>query len=237
MKKDRFSEYNGHQIYLFQNPISRPMKGFEAALFDLDGTLIYSKGVIGRCINETLENFGIAPFKERELHDLIGIPLREALSLKTQDYEPLVDHFRTLYMATYLDGTNVYEGMDKILTNLKENGKKIGIVTLKHTPVAKEVLNKLNLLSYIDYVEGDDDVSELKPSPDHIIRLCRALEVKPEESVLIGDTTMDITSGKSAKCRTIGVLWGAMSMDALSEAGCDYLARSPEELEEILRKI
>jgi HAD superfamily hydrolase (TIGR01509 family) len=213
------------------------MNGFTAALFDLDGTLIYSKGVIGRCINETLKNFQIPPFEDRELHDLIGIPLREALALKTQDYEPLVDHFRSLYMATYLNGTNVFDGMNEILTNLKENGKKIGIVTLKHTPVAKEVLKKLDLLSYIDYVEGDDDVSELKPSPEHILRLCRGLNVEPDESVLIGDTTMDIASGKSAKCKTIGVLWGAMSMDALSAAGCDYLARNPEELDEILRKI
>lgn len=213
------------------------MKGFAAALFDLDGTLIYSKGVIGRCINETLENFQIAPFEDRELHDLIGIPLREALALKTKDYEPLVDHFRKLYKATYLDGTNVFDGMETILTELKENGRKIGIVTLKHTPVAKEVLDKLDLLSYIDYVEGDDDVSDLKPSPDHIIRLCRGLKVEPEDSVLIGDTTMDIASGKSARCRTIGVLWGAMSMELLSEAGCDYLARNPKELEEILRKI
>ena len=79
------------------------MNGFNCALFDLDGTLISSKGVIGRCINETLSHFGLKPFEGRELHGLIGIPLRQALALRTSDYEPMVDNFRTLYMSTYLE--------------------------------------------------------------------------------------------------------------------------------------
>jgi pyrophosphatase PpaX len=213
------------------------MKGFLCALFDLDGTLISSRGVIGRCINQTLENFNLAPFDPREMHNLIGIPLREALALKTPDYEPLVEYFRSLYSSTYMDGTNVYDGMESVLTRLKDNGKKIGVVTLKHTPVAEEVLKNLNLLSYIDYIEGDDDVSELKPSPEHILRALSALKSTPENSVVIGDTVMDIKAGKSAKCRTIGVLWGAMSMDDLSLAGADFLARNPNELEDLFKKL
>ncbi|UCE35930.1 MAG: HAD family hydrolase [Thermoplasmata archaeon] len=213
------------------------MRGFEAALFDLDGTLIYSKGVIGRCINDTLEHFGYPRFEGPELHDLIGVPLRKALSLRTSDIEPLVDHFRSLYISTYLQGTNVYDGMESILVVLKEEGKKIGVVTLKHTPVAKEVLRGLNLLAYIDAVEGDDDVSELKPSPNQILRICRILKVKSETTVVIGDTSMDIAAGKKANCITIGVLWGAMSMDSLVSAGADFLARNPKELEGILKEL
>jgi len=213
------------------------MKGFNCALFDLDGTLISSKGVIGRCINETLSHFGLKPFEGRELHDLIGIPLRQALALRTSDYEPMVDYFRTLYMSTYLDGTDVYDGIETILAHLKEESKKIGVVTLKHPPVAREVLEKLDLMEYIDHVEGDDDVSQLKPHPAHILRVCTKLDVEPKNTVVIGDTVMDIKAGKSANCRTIGVLWGAMSMDDLSDAGADYLARNPEELEELFKRI
>jgi HAD superfamily hydrolase (TIGR01509 family) len=213
------------------------MNGFTAALFDLDGTLIYSKGVIGKCINETLVHFGYEPFEGKQLHDLIGVPLGEALSLKTSEIKPLIDHFRRIYLDNYLTGTRVYDGMEGVLANLREGEKKIGIVTLKHTPVARKVLNALNLIDYIDYVEGDDDVSELKPSPDHVLRLCRGLNVEPENSVVIGDTVMDIVAGKSANCRTIGVLWGAMSMDDLSDAGAEFLARSPSELEDILNNI
>jgi HAD superfamily hydrolase (TIGR01549 family) len=213
------------------------MNGFACALFDLDGTLISSKGVIGRCINETLSHFGHRPFEDWELHDLVGIPLRKALSLRTEDYEEMVDYFRTLYQKTYLNGTSTYHGIDAILAKLKENNKKIGIVTLKHTPVAEKVLSALNLLDYIDHVEGDDDVSQLKPSPEHIIRACSKLEVKPEKTLVIGDTVMDIAAGKGANCRTIGVLWGAMSMDDLSDAGADYLARSTQELENLFESI
>jgi pyrophosphatase PpaX len=213
------------------------MNGFTCTLFDLDGTLISSKGAIGRCLNETLSHFSYKPFDGRELHDLIGIPLREALSLRTRDYEPLVDHFRSLYLSTYLDGTVVFDGMEGILAKLQENEKKIGIVTLKHTPVAEDVLAALDLMDYIDHVEGDDDVSPLKPDPDHILRVCTELEVDPAKTLVIGDTVMDMEAGRSANCMTIGVLWGAMSFDDLSNAKADFLARSPKELENLLEKI
>ena len=213
------------------------MKGFMAVLFDMDGTLIYSKGVIGRCINETLDHFGYAPFDKRELHRLVGIPLAKALSFRAMDVKPLVDYFRKLYISTYLEDTWVYDGMSSILSILNEEGKKIGVVTLKATYVAEEVLRGLNLLNYVDAVEGDDDISSLKPSPDQIIRICQVLNVSPEDTIMIGDTSMDIIAGKKAKCRTIGVLWGAMSIDDLMKAKVDYLARSPKELEGLLRKL
>lgn len=213
------------------------MKGFKAALFDLDGTLIYSKGVIGTCLNLTLEHFGYEPFEKKELHELIGVPLAKALSLKTPQWKGLVEYYRKLYLSTYLEGTKVYDGMLSILLMLKDEGKLIGVVTLKSTDVAEEVLRGLDLLSFVDAVQGDDDISDLKPSPDQIIRVCRAMEVEPEQTVMIGDTTMDITAGKNAKCKTVGVLWGAMSMDALAKAGADFIVRSSQELEELLRKL
>ena len=65
--------------------------------------------------------------------------------------------------------------------------------------------------------------------------VCETLDVTPEQTIMVGDTTMDIIAGKKANCKTIGVLWGAMSMDKLSEAGVDFLARNPKELEDLLK--
>jgi phosphoglycolate phosphatase-like HAD superfamily hydrolase len=213
------------------------MKGFEAVLFDMDGTLIYSKGVIGKCLNLTLEHFGYAPFEDKELRKLIGVPLSSALSLKTAEWQPLVEHYRKLYLDTYLNGTFVMEGMLPILDILKKEGKKIGIVTLKSKPVAEIVLKGLKLDRYIDAVDGDDDISELKPSPFQINRICKSLDVESVQCVMVGDTSMDIAAGKNANCRTIGVLWGAMSMDLLVEAEADFIARSPKELEVVLKNL
>lgn len=213
------------------------MMGFKAALFDLDGTMIYSKGVIGKCINDTLNHFELPPFEKKEMHELVGVPLGRALALKTPNWKPLITHYRKLYLSRFMNGTRVYEGMIPILDMLKRDQKKVGVVTLKSTFVAQEVIKRLELDDYIDAVCGDDDVSELKPSPDHIHRVCRALDVKSQEGIVIGDTVMDITAGRKANCKTIGVLWGAMSMDVLSEAGADFLVRSPEELKAVLEKI
>lgn len=213
------------------------MQGFLAVLFDLDGTLIHSKGVIGNCINETLVHFGLPPFEKNELHGLVGVPLAEALAKRTSDTKPLIDHFRKLYILSYKEGTWIYDGMESILSGLRKREKKIGIVTLKATFVAREVLEGLELISYVDAVEGDDDISDLKPSPEQINRICRQLNVSPGQTVMVGDTSFDILAGKNAGCHTIGVLWGAMTMDILVEAGADYLARNTEELLEILLRL
>ncbi len=213
------------------------MNGFAAVLFDMDGTLIYSKGVISRCLNQTLAQFGFEPFDPNEIYNLVGKPLREVLALKTPDWQPMVSHYRQLYLDTFLDGTHLHDGMVSILSTLKKEGKKIGIVTLKQTHVAREVLKGLKIHEYVDYVEGDDDASPLKPSPLQIVRVCEAMNVKPEESVMIGDSAMDIAAGKGAQCITIGVLWGSSSMDVLSDAEVDFLARNPDELAELLKKL
>jgi len=213
------------------------MNGFAAVLFDMDGTLIYSKGVISRCLNQTLEQFGYEPFNPNEIYNLVGKPLREVLAMKTSNWQPMVAHYRQLYLDTYLDGTHLHDGIVSILAMLRDEGKKIGIVTLKQTQVAQEVLKGLEIHEYVDSVEGDDDASPLKPSPLQVERVCQAMDVMPEESVMIGDSAMDIAAGKGAKCITIGVLWGSSSMDVLSDAEADYLARNPDELSELLRKL
>jgi pyrophosphatase PpaX len=212
------------------------MQGYLAVLFDLDGTLIHSKGVIGNCINETLVHFGLPPFEKDEIHGLVGVPLAEALAKRATDTKPLIDYFRKVYISTYKEGTWVFDGMESILLGLRKRKKKIGIVTLKATHVAKEVLEGLEIISYVDAVEGDDDISDLKPSPEQINRICRQLDVFPAQTVMVGDTSFDILAGKNAGCCTIGVLWGAMTMDILVEAGADYLARNTEELLEILNR-
>jgi phosphoglycolate phosphatase-like HAD superfamily hydrolase len=136
-----------------------------------------------------------------------------------------------------MDGTHLHDGVESILEMLKKENKKIGIVTLKQTHVAREVLKGFKIHRYVDHVEGDDDASPLKPSPLHINRICEAMDVRPEDSVMIGDSTMDIMAGRAACCRTIGVLWGSASMDALIDAEADYLARNTHELAEILKKM
>ena len=161
------------------------MNGFAAVLFDMDGTLIHSKGVISRCLNETLASFGYEPFDPNEIYNLVGKPLREVLAMKTDDWQPMVSHYRQLYLDSYLDGTHLHDGIVLILDMLKKENKKIGIVTLKQTHVAREVLKGFKIHEYMDSVEGDDDTSPLKPSPLQIIRDCQAMNVKPEESIMI----------------------------------------------------
>jgi pyrophosphatase PpaX len=207
---------------------------YNTVLFDLDGTLIRSRGVIGRCINSTLERFGKEPFNKDGLHSLVGVPLREIFLKKTESPNEMMKCYRNLYLSTYLEYTKVHDGIKNLLETLRKSNKNIGIITLKKTEIALEVLRGLDLIGSVDIVIGDEDKLMVKPHPDQIIHACRELNTNPKDCVMVGDTEFDIKAGKNAKCLTIGVLWGASNRETLQEAGVDFIVNTTEELKGVL---
>ena len=210
----------------------------KAVLFDLDGTLIHSKGIIGDCINRTLEKFGFNPIDRKTMRGLIGTPLPGIFEIggvkDKQINDEMVIFYRDLYLSEYWDKTYIFDGMIDVLKKLKNKGIKICVVTLKNGDVARRVVNEIELDLYVDLVVGDGDTIRSKPSPDQIIFACNKFEVNIKESVIIGDSIVDILSGKRAGCLTIGVLWGFSTENELLNVGADYLVKNIYELEKLL---
>lgn len=226
-----------YQTYILHKYDLGAIMMYNSILFDLDGTLISSRGVIGRSINLTLEQFGIEPFNQDELHTLIGVPLKKIFLHKSESYEELIDCYRKIYLSAYLEDTRIHDGIEDLLKSLRYSKKNIGIVTLKRTDIAMEVLRGLDLIGLVDVVIGDEEKYMVKPFPDQIIHVCKELNTPPIECAMVGDTEFDIIAGKSAHCTTIGVLWGASSRENLLEAGVDFIASTTEELRRLLLPI
>ena len=83
---------------------------------------------------------------------------------------------------------------------------------------------------HFEFVLGQREGINKKPSPDAAIEICEELNVAPEETIFIGDTNVDILTGVSAGMKTIGVLWGFREEKELREAGAHYIAKSPSQL-------
>lgn len=207
----------------------------KAVLFDLDGTLIHAKGLIGNCINQTLKRFGYSPIESEKLRGLIGTPLAKIFEIggvkDKKDNNDMVKYYRNLYLSVYLEKTKVYEGMKELLKKLRIKGIKICVVTLKNGDVARNVIKGLELSSLVDIVVGDGDSKESKPSPKQIIYACKKLGVDIKDIVIVGDSIVDIIAGKRAGCLTIGVLWGFSTKNELKNVGADYLISDVNELE------
>ncbi|HEC81065.1 MAG TPA: HAD family hydrolase [Thermoplasmatales archaeon] len=210
----------------------------KAFLFDLDGTLIKSKDVISEIINETLAEFGYAPFTQEEMLASVGMPLEKLFSLKAD--EKVVPEMCRRYVEKYLKKglkkTEPYEKVVNLLKELKDAKTKIGVVTTKSEEEAKKVIEHFGLTPYVDVVVGHNHRWKPKPEPDPILFACSKLSIPPDKTVMIGDANVDIEAGKHAGTfATIGVLWGIGSKNDLKDA--DYLVHTPMELKSCIQKI
>lgn len=210
-----------------------------AFFFDLDGTLIESKGIISELINETLMEFGYAPFTEDEMLASIGILLEGLFSLKAdKEIVPkMCQCYVDKYLKTGLQKMKTYEGVVELLRELKDDKIKMGIVTTKSEEEAKQVTEHFGFSPYVDIIVGHSGKRKTKPKPDPILHACSLLSITPDKTVMIGDTQVDIRAGKHAGVfATIGVLWGVGTEEDLQEAGlCS--AHFGGELEKCIKKI
>ena len=207
-------------------------------LFDLDGTLIESKEVIERILNETLIEFGYQPFSEEEILSHLGTPLKKLLRtrVRNDDVERISKRYMEKFFEEGLKEVRVFDGVLELLQELKSVGIKVGIVTTKSEEEAYQVVEYLGLSKYTDVVVAYNDDVLPKPNADPILRACSLLEAEPSKAVMVGDTHIDIAAGRSAGTyANIGVLWGIGSEEDLKDA--DHLAYTVDELKEHIRKL
>jgi HAD superfamily hydrolase (TIGR01662 family) len=128
-------------------------------------------------------------------------------------------------------------GMKSVVENLVAAGIKLGIVTSTSREQVGFKLKKLkqnNTLGHFKAIVTTSDVARQKPAPDPMAECCRQLDVKPENSVYIGDSRSDIQSGRSAGMKTIAVLSGFDDLRALSREFPDALISSVADLGTII---
>lgn len=211
----------------------------KCCIFDLDGTLLNTLTTITYYVNLTTKKRGIAPITEEECKGFIG---NGALNLmrRTLASKGIVDEEMSVELwKEYMDEYNVdsmyltvpYDGIPELLSSLKEKGILLGVLSNKQDSSTQDVVNKI-LPGLFDRVRGDRaDSTPLKPAPDGLFNMMEELGVKADEVLYIGDTSVDMKTGKAAGVKkTVGVLWGFRSREELIESGADVLAQRAEDI-------
>lgn len=211
--------------------------GNKLLLFDMDGTLIYSKDAIFQAINLSLEGEGFEPFTEEELIRDIRIPLSEKYRKRAgTDPAFLMRRFREEYLRIFRESTYVHDGIVPVLRALKDEEIVCAIVTLKSGEEAEVVLDDTGLVQFFQGIFGSEVPHyRPKPSPEHVLFALAHFGVESENCAMVGDMRSDVVAAKRAGVTAIGVAWSLWSEEKLYGYGADHVAKDPEELERILR--
>lgn len=196
-------------------------------VFDLDGTLIDSKLDIANSVNEALVYCDLPKLPIPQITAYIGngVPhlIRSALGENEteQNYENAVSRFRSYYYEHLLDQTVLYPAVKKTLKKLGDYSKVL--FTNKPGDYSLKILEGLGISSFFLEVIGSDSKFPKKPNPAGLIHLIEKHSSTTDTSLIIGDSSLDIQTGKSAGVETCAVSYGFVSRSELIKFKPDYL--------------
>jgi phosphoglycolate phosphatase len=215
-----------------------PWDSLRLLVFDLDGTLIDSRQDLCNSVNATLRNFDLPPLSDEVIAGFIGdgaaMLIRRALTVPGEMPggvdEAFVDEAFLYFLAYYrehkLDFTSVYPGVMESLEALKKRpdgtARQMAVLTNKPVGPAAAICDGLGLSRYFFRVYGGDSFAAKKPDPLGLLTLMDEAGVRAEETLMIGDSDVDIRTARNAGVWALGCTFG-LSPDTVEVAGPDVL--------------
>lgn len=212
----------------------------KAVLFDLDGTLLNTLKDLNEASNHTLRHFNLPLVTINQTKQFIGngvkVLLKRSAFNADIDYELAYEVFKKYYRNHIKDYTTVYDGIIDVLKYLKSKNIKIAVTSNKYQEGVEILVNHL-LSPYIDIALGSSETVKVKPHPDMVNIVLDKLNVSSDQCLFIGDSDVDIITGKTNNIKTIGVTWGYKDKKVLENEKPDYLVDNQVELIKIIKEI
>jgi len=193
-------------------------KNIQAVLLDMDGTLVDAFAPIVRAMNQTLQEFGLAQMSDSDIRRHTGKGDCSMTALFGEQKEAAGKRFLEIHDEDYFTGIFPLTGANELLDWLQEKHMPAAIVTSKGQHRAEEQLAHLGWSNKVHTVVGKLDGRANKPDPESLLIACNALQIKPENTVMVGDGIADVKAAKRAGSVGIGITV-SFSSDELHEAG------------------
>jgi len=211
----------------------------EIILFDLDGTLTESGEGIVNSMEYALKAYGITDYNRTELFKYLGPPLIDTFK-KEFGFDDLkaveaVEKFREYFREIGIYENKLYAGIESLLKNISDSGRKIVLATSKAEVFAVRILEHFKIIKYFNVVAGSElDGSRIRKGEVIRYALNKLGTVELDSAVMIGDRKEDILGAKEVGIDSIGVLYGYGSLEELKNAGATTIVETVEELNKIL---
>lgn len=220
-----------------------PAERLRLLVFDLDGTLVNSKQDLAKSINGMLQHYHRPELPLEVIGSYIGdgapMLVRRALGDPDDDafFNEALRYFLDFYREHKLDHTYVYDGVKQALGQIRAsaNGRGLKMAVLTNKPVhpSRAIVEALGLAEFFTQVYGGNSFATKKPDPLGALTLMQEAGVEAAQACMIGDSSIDILTGRNAGMWTVGLTYG-FAPHTLVEAPPDVLVDSPEELARVL---
>lgn len=214
---------------------------FDAAIVDLDGTLVDTVGDFAAALGATLAELGLPPVGRDFIVRTIGKGSEHLIARTLAEVgapDVLFDRAWAAYQRHYgaVNGRHaqVFAGAVEGLQALRDRGLRLACLTNKPTAHAVALLAAKGLAPFFDFTFGGDAFERKKPDPLPVQLSCDALGTPPSRTLVVGDSANDVAAARGAGCTVVLVSHGYNHGQPVSEAGADVVVDRLDQLPALL---
>ena len=206
----------------------------DLVIFDFDGTLADTWRDIATALNRTLAEAGLPTAAGADVRLWVGRGVRRLIGQAIGSDDPdriesLHPRFRAHYADCCLDTTALYDGVPEALTALAPR-HTLAILSNKPQAFLDRIADGLGIRSLFAAVVGGDALPVSKPDPATIAHVVASIGAAPAPVWMVGDSAVDVETGRRSGARTVGCAWGLRGRDELRAAGADVVIEHPSAL-------
>jgi phosphoglycolate phosphatase len=216
-------------------PAKGPVKRkISLIVYDFDGTLVDTLFDIADAVNLSLNELGLRTLSRETIRKYVGKGVERLMAQSINGYADLsraVELFRKHYSENLMNHTRFYPSGREILDHFRD--KKQAICSNKPEDFVRRILQSLESLDPFDAILGGDSVKSKKPDPEGMLHLLDRFQCAPEMAVLVGDSPVDIETGKRAGVYTCVVNYGLGDPKEIASVGPDCSIDHLSELKDL----
>lgn len=198
-----------------ESALLTPPHPWQAAIVDLDGTMVDTLGDFELALNRSLTELGLPGVDRAFIAHTVGKGSAHLLRSTLAHVQADAAHYEALwsaYQRHYLDingqASAVYPGVPEGLARLREAGLRLACLTNKPTAFARPLLQAKGLDGFFTHVFGGDAFERTKPDPLPLLKTCEALGSTPARTLMVGDSSNDARAARAAGCPVVLMAYG-----------------------------
>lgn len=207
-------------------------------IFDLDGTLLNTLDSIAYYVNDTMKHFGLPVIETEKIRTFVGNGAKNLISRSLRyngselDAEKVLSVYIEKYNSDALYLVKPYDGIRELLSKLHENGVTLAVLSNKPHSSTSIMIDEIFGKDLFSVVRGPYNNEKVKPDPAVANEIAKGFE--KENCFFIGDSDVDIETGKNALMHTVGVTWGFRDRDVLQNAGAEKIVSKAADIADIV---